>query len=557
MNKEENKQVDGDFIGNSAISFCPSDLANTLHSINNELAIIDELLFDAGVESIQHIDQTYNIEYSVGMLFELLKFSDTLETYSKEHIDKPLFKNFNLRATEDISKIKVEDFSTRNSLGIMNSYYDQDGQKFTGPKENLRLSDFIGPYSVNGGAGLSNVPSEFTDFSKFYVNVYNQIKEKFIYDSGKPIPFEAYLKQLTIAGEFNHKKNQPFAEAFSNLLDLTIIKPLFEVCIGEDLITGEDLADFERGMKVVGAVVDVISFGQSGIIELPAELAIKRFGMQIGIEVVSNQMSYWTGYACNEMKVPMPLTLLFAIMAGKGTSDVLQDAFFDESVEILATAGAEVTKLDDITELKNEKFSRIASVANAKEYDTSLYDYINEKQRDVNIAYEDFLRQLQELEADASIKISYGTNDMSYYLYNMVENPGPLADIRDNPAKNFFGGRYNVEILSEDRIYYRGGQNGKPLGQWFTSLPPESVTKVRIDTAVKEQWISIKTGELEGKSVVDTVYAVKIPKGTKVYTGPVGPQGGTYCGGYDFNQTFIEEPWKIKGVEIISAHSLN
>lgn len=52
MNREENKQVDGEFIDNSAISFCPSDLANTLHSINNELAIIDELLFDAGVESI-------------------------------------------------------------------------------------------------------------------------------------------------------------------------------------------------------------------------------------------------------------------------------------------------------------------------------------------------------------------------------------------------------------------------------------------------------------------------------------------------------------------------
>ena len=68
MNREENKQVDGEFIDNSAISFCPSDLANTLHSINNELAIIDELLFDAGVESIQHIDQTDNIEYSVVML---------------------------------------------------------------------------------------------------------------------------------------------------------------------------------------------------------------------------------------------------------------------------------------------------------------------------------------------------------------------------------------------------------------------------------------------------------------------------------------------------------
>lgn len=44
---------------------------------------------------------------------------------------------------------------------------------------------------------------------------------------------------------------------------------------------------------------------------------------------------------------------------------------------------------------------------------------------------------------------------------------------------------------------------------------------MRIDTAVKPQRIDPVTGKLTGKSVVDTVYAIKIPKGTKVYTGPV------------------------------------
>ena len=115
----------------------------------------------------------------------------------------------------------------------------------------------------------------------------------------------------------------------------------------------------------------------------------------------------------------------------------------------------------------------------------------------------------------------------------MVENPGPLAKIRNNPAQNFYGGRYNAEVLVEDRIYYRGGNSDNALGQWFTTEPPESIAKVRIDTAVKPQWIDIKTGELTGESVIDTVYAIKTPKGTTVYTGPVGPQGGAYCGGYN------------------------
>ena len=152
--------------------------------------------------------------------------------------------------------------------------------------------------------------------------------------------------------------------------------------------------------------------------------------------------------------------------------------------------------------------------------------------------------------------ILYGSEDIAKYQYNMIENPEPLADIADNPAKNFYGGRYNVEVLTEDRIYYRGGNSQNPLGQWFTTEAPESVAKVRIDTAVKPQWIDPATGELLGESTVDTVYTIKIPKGTTVYTGPVGPQGGVYCGGYDIMQTYIETPWKVDGVEVISAYTL-
>ena len=155
-----------------------------------------------------------------------------------------------------------------------------------------------------------------------------------------------------------------------------------------------------------------------------------------------------------------------------------------------------------------------------------------------------------------SITVIYGSDDIANYQYNMIENPGPLVEVADNPAKNFYGGRYNVNVLEEDTIFYRAGQSGKPLGQWFTSEAPESVAKVRIDTAVKPQWINQTTGELTGTSIVDTAYAIKIPKGTITYTGPVGPQGGVYCGGYDKLQTFIETPWKIDRIEVIDSFPL-
>lgn len=144
--------------------------------------------------------------------------------------------------------------------------------------------------------------------------------------------------------------------------------------------------------------------------------------------------------------------------------------------------------------------------------------------------------------------VIYGSDDIANYQYNMIENPGPLAEMPNQPAKNFYGGRYNMEVLQEDRIMYRAGNAQNPYGRWFTSEPPASVANVRIDTAVKTHWIDPKTGAYEASSYIDNVYAIKIPKGTTIYTGPVGPQGGVYVGGYNVMQTYIDAPWTFEVV---------
>lgn len=140
----------------------------------------------------------------------------------------------------------------------------------------------------------------------------------------------------------------------------------------------------------------------------------------------------------------------------------------------------------------------------------------------------------------------YGTDDIANYQYNMIENPGPLAEMPNQPARNFYGGRYNMEVLQEDKIMYRAGNVENPYGRWFTSEPPASVANVRIDTAVRQHWIDPKTGAWEASSYINSVYAIKVPKGTTVYTGPVGPQGGAYMGGYNVMQTYIDAPWNFE-----------
>jgi RHS repeat-associated protein len=140
------------------------------------------------------------------------------------------------------------------------------------------------------------------------------------------------------------------------------------------------------------------------------------------------------------------------------------------------------------------------------------------------------------------------------HKYNMVDNPGPLAAMRGMPASNFAGGKYNAITLKEDVILYRGGKAGggrNAFGQWFTKERPSSNIQVRIDSAVRPQWIDIRTGVLTGESPIGSVYAIRIPKGTVIYEGPVGYQGGIYLGGQNQIQIFVPQPWLIPNVEVV------
>lgn len=167
---------------------------------------------------------------------------------------------------------------------------------------------------------------------------------------------------------------------------------------------------------------------------------------------------------------------------------------------------------------------------------------------------------LDNVKIPDTLKRTSGSNvvskydDLYIYKYNGYDNPGPLNNIKGQPNSNFYGGRYDVEVLKEPKIFYRAGDSTNPLGQWFTETPPESIAKVRIDTAVKHQWID-NNGVLTGTSKLDTVYKIEIPAGTTVYSGPVGNQGGIYQGGINVNQIYINKPWEM-GDKVIILDSI-
>lgn len=97
---------------------------------------------------------------------------------------------------------------------------------------------------------------------------------------------------------------------------------------------------------------------------------------------------------------------------------------------------------------------------------------------------------------------------MQTYEYNSYTNPGPLNDLRGQPNVNFYGGRYDVEVLKSPKILYRAGDQSNPLGQWFTESAPHSEIEVRINTAVKPIWTD-RSGNYTGSSPLNTVYEIK------------------------------------------------
>jgi len=334
------------------------NLYDGLDEMNSELQKIDELLVDDGVEGISHTSYADDIEYTSDMLAKMLAYTGELSINALSLIDDPLCKNFNLHATEDISRIKVEDYTTPNTIGVQIAYVHADESEDIDTPETLSIEDFLGITSPENGGRLRNVPKEFSDFTNQYVQIYEALKDSLVDEKGNQISLKDYLKDLESLGEFSHTKDQPFKQFLSALLDITIVVPLYEMCTGEDFITQEDLSDFERGMKGVSAVVGLFTLGQSEIWGMPLKEGLISFGKYVAVDAASTTVSYWTGYACNEMGLPLPLTIIFSTAAGMGTSYGMNKVLFGDTTRVVVTdSGDADTVLKTMTTEEAEQFA--------------------------------------------------------------------------------------------------------------------------------------------------------------------------------------------------------
>ena len=258
----------------------------------------------------------------------LHRYIDVLNCYVDDKLDQPLKKDFKKNATETISRIHLEDFEVDNTLGLTENNYITGGMGYAGTmveqeKAKLTFADFIGTSdgkADGNGLHISYTNGSVEDFASIFAAQYEAMKASGALGEDNNLTQQEFLEQFYRQGEFTHDSSNPFLNFVSSVLDITIIKPVIEACTGEDVITGEDLTDMERGLKVVFAMVDLVTLGgaiaATKFSEMGLKEGLKAFGKTALIYFAGNTAACGVGALGEAFDWPVPVTMMLSLATG-------------------------------------------------------------------------------------------------------------------------------------------------------------------------------------------------------------------------------------------------
>ena len=258
----------------------------------------------------------------------LHRYIDVLNCYVDDKLDQPLKKDFKKNATETISRIHLEDFEVDNTLGLTENNYITGGMGYAGTmveqeKAKLTFADFIGTSdgkADGNGLHISYTNGSVEDFASIFAAQYEAMKASGALGEDNNLTQQEFLEQFYRQGEFTHDSSNPFLNFVSSVLDITIIKPVIEAGTGEDVITGEDLTDMERGLKVVFAMVDLVTLGgaiaATKFSEMGLKEGLKAFGKTALIDFAGNTAACGVGALGEAFDWPVPVTMMLSLATG-------------------------------------------------------------------------------------------------------------------------------------------------------------------------------------------------------------------------------------------------
>ena len=300
---------------------------DTMMDVDEALQTCDTILDEIDL-GIDYTSRKKDIDRLLEGHGTLHRYIDVLNCYVDDKLDQPLKKDFKKNATETISRIHLEDFEVDNTLGLTENNYITGGMGYAGTmveqeKAKLTFADFIGTSdgkADGNGLHMAYTNGSVEDFASIFAAQYEAMKASGALGEDNNLTQQEFLEQFYRQGEFTHDSSNPFLNFVSSVLDITIVKPIIEACTGEDLITGEDLTDMERGLKVVFAVVDLVTLGgaiaATKFSEMGLKEGLKAFGKTALIDFAGNTAACGVGALGETFDWPVPITMMLSLAAG-------------------------------------------------------------------------------------------------------------------------------------------------------------------------------------------------------------------------------------------------
>lgn len=462
----------------------------------------------------------------------LHRYIDVLNCYVDDKLDQPLKKDFKKNATETISRIHLEDFEVDNTLGLTENNYITGGMGYAGTmveqeKAKLTFADFIGTSdgkADGNGLHMAYTNGSVEDFASIFAAQYEAMKASGALGEDNNLTQQEFLEQFYRQGEFTHDSSNPFLNFVSSVLDITIIKPIIEACTGEDLITGEDLTDMERGLKVVFAVVDLVTLGgaiaATKFSEMGLKEGLKAFGKTALIDFAGNTAACGVGTLGETFDWPVPITMMLSLAAGITVSISGNKLLFKnaDGIEIgsKTLSDAEGKKIGDVLDegldinfvsedlnniLKNkgvtlEEFNalRLRDVSTLSEEERVMLreigEQLTEDERLKLIGKSTWDKIVNSISSEDLKKIQGWKNPPSEEVYlknkKVFDNPKYYNQTTGEPIwpgqngdpniDGFLNGKYeDTKLRPGEQIDRYGGNNGTFFGDEGTSIPERAM----------------------------------------------------------------------------------
>lgn len=504
---------------------------DTMMDVDEALQTCDTILDEIDL-GIDYTSRKKDIDRLLEGHGTLHRYIDVLNCYVDDKLDQPLKKDFKKNATETISRIHLEDFEVDNTLGLTENNYITGGMGYAGTmveqeKAKLTFADFIGTSdgkADGNGLHMAYTNGSVEDFASIFAAQYEAMKASGALGEDNNLTQQEFLEQFYRQGEFTHDSSNPFLNFVSSVLDITIIKPVIESCTGEDLITGEDLTDMERGLKVVFAVVDLVTLGgaiaATKFLEMGLKEGLKAFGKTALIDFAGNTAACGVGALGETFDWPVPVTMMLSLAAGITVSISGNKLLFKnaDGIEIGAKtlSDAEVKKIGDVLDegldinfvsedlnniLKNkgvtlEEFNalRLRDVSTLSEEERVMLrkigEQLTEDERLKLIGKSTWDKIVNSISSEDLKKIQGWKNPPSEEVYlknkKVFDNPKYYNQTTGEPIwpgqngdpniDGFLNGKYeDTKLRPGEQIDRYGGNNGTFFGDEGTTIPEKAM----------------------------------------------------------------------------------